>query len=247
MKQLLLLMVLCGAATVMSQAQPAAPDARRSTATHTEREKPPVKVQESPGAPLRVAKWETKWATPEQNGLEVYSTVENSGTKPIRAYAVRILSTEEPSSNGCFINNIQKPGKILQPKQSVGFTTFRGVRANTVIEIGVDFVEFTDGSVWGEDTCQTAESLDGSRAGGRAAKKYLKQALAEHGPEAFISKLKDGDFEMEPLHQRSKLWKENFRAGTEAVQREILTAYEDGGYPEIEPALNKPFDAADNH
>lgn len=66
------------------------------------REKPAARVQELAGAPLSLSV-KTKWATPAQEMLEVYFTVTNVGSRPVRAYAVRVARGVETHEGGLFL------------------------------------------------------------------------------------------------------------------------------------------------
>jgi hypothetical protein len=112
--------------------------------------------------------------------LEVYFTVTNVGSRPVRAYTVRVVyGVETQEGGGCYLNDIEKRGKILQPGQSAGRSTWRPAQPDNpqpAVELALDFVEFTDGGTWGTDTCQSAERLKGLRAGARGQGALQKEA-----------------------------------------------------------------------
>lgn len=213
------------------------------------REKPATRVQELAGAPLRLSV-ETKWAAPDREMLEVYFTVTNVGSSPVRAYAVRVArGVETHEGGGCFFNNIEKAAKVLQPNQSVGRSTWRPVPAADAeipVELTVDFVEFADGTVWGADSCQGAERLGGLRAGARAAKAHFKKKLNEKGVVALVKKLYDDDPALAPPEGHSDAWNAGFRGAVNSFRERIRQANVEGGGPEVEAALQRPFDASDN-
>jgi hypothetical protein len=179
-----LLLALAISLATAAAARPQSPDqnTQQLPSDNGSREKPAVKVQEMPDAPLRLSV-ETKWATPDQQMLEVYFKVTNVGSRPVRAYAVRVNhGAEAQEDGGCSLNDTEKAGKILQPNQSAGRSTWRPVPLSdtqTSIDLTLDFVEFSDGSTWGVDSCQSAERLGGLRAGARAAKLRFKKKLDE--------------------------------------------------------------------
>src|SRR5215207_8975559 len=114
MRRLILATALCALTAAVAEPQSsdrAAQPARGGTA----RERPVVNVQRVPDAPLSLTV-ETKWATPDQQMLEVYVSVQNVGRKSIRAYAVRVgdgIGAQE--GRGCYLDNAAKSGKILLP------------------------------------------------------------------------------------------------------------------------------------
>lgn len=238
---------LIAAATARSQSadqgqQAAAPD-------RAAREKPAARVQEVADAPLSLSV-RTKWATPDQEMLEVYFTVTNVGSRPVRSYAVRVArGVEAQEGGGCFFNNIERAAKILQPNQSLGRSTWRPVPASdaeTPVELTLDFVEFADGTVWGADSCQAAERFGGMRAGARAAKLLFKRKLDEKGIDALVNRLYADDPALASPEGHSDAWKAGFRGAVNSLRERIRQANVEGGRPEVEDALRKPFDASEN-
>lgn len=238
---------LLAAAAAQSQSadqsmQAAAPD-------RAAREKPAAKVQEFADAPLSLSV-KTKWATPDQEMLEVYFTVTNVGSRPVRAYAVRVArGVEAQEGGGCFFNSIDRAAKILQPNQSLGRSTWRPVPASdaeTPVELTLDFVEFADGTVWGADGCQAAERLGGLRAGARAAKAHFKKRLAEKGLDALVQRLYADDPALGTPEGHSDAWKAGFRGAINTYRERIRQANVEGGLPEVEATLQRPFDTTDN-
>lgn len=217
--------------------------------TQAVRERPAAQVQEASGAPLLLSV-QTKWATGDQQMLEVYFTAKNTGSRPVRAYAVRVShGVEGQEGGGCFLNNIEKAGKILQPNQSVGRSTWRPVPESdpqTPIDLTLDFVEFADGTVWGSDSCQSAERLAGLREGARAARLRFKRKLDDKGIDTFVSQLYANDPDLAPPEGHSDVWKAGFRGAINSLREKVRKANEDGGLPEVEAALKRPFDASEN-
>ena len=181
--------------------------------------------------------------------FDLYIEVTNIGDNPIRAYATYNADTREgQGSRRCFLHNVSSLGKVLQPGQKDGRSVWRratdpGSQPN--VELAIDFVEFTDGSVWGMDTCESAQRLDGLRAGARAAKGQLKKILHEEGPEKVAAELKSRSKRMDPPEGRSNVWMEGFRAGVSDFRGRVVRAFEEGGLPDITSALARPFDAAE--
>lgn len=249
MRRFLTAVALCVFSATTVYPQVSDPGAKSNTSDKAARERPAVNVQEVPDGPLHISA-ETKWATPDQQMLEVYFTVKNVGQKPIRAYTVRVIQgLEALEGGGCFLNNAGKPGKILQPNQSAGRSTWRPVPSSDplpAVDLALDFVEFTDGSVWGGDACQSAERLSGLRAGARVAKVKFKRELDEKGVDALLGRLYTDDPELAPPEGHSDAWKAGFRGAINSLRERIRRAKEEGGEPEIHDTLNRPFDASEN-
>ena len=139
-------------------------------------EPPAVSVEEQQGSPLRILSVKTKWATPARTGIELYITVENVGGKAVSAYVTRDAAASDPgdgASRGrmCLLISAASPGKALRPGRSEGRSTWTGYDPAARLRRVVDFVEFTDGTTWGEDVCGAAAGLAASRAGMREARR----------------------------------------------------------------------------
>jgi hypothetical protein len=236
-------------ASAAARSQSVAQNMPGAAPDHGAREKPAARVQDLADAPLSLSV-KTKWATPDHEMLEVYFTVTNVGSRPVRAYAVRVTrGAETHEGGGCYVNNIDRAGKILQPNQSAGRSTWRPVAASdaeTPVELTLDFVEFADGTVWGADSCQAAERLGGMRAGARAAKLLFKRKLDEKGIDTLVKRLYADDPALAPPEGHSDPWTAGFRGAVNSYRERIRQANVEGGLPEVQAALQRPFDAADN-
>ena len=205
---------------------------------------PQVSVQSQPDAPVQLNLIQLRWAIPTREMLDIYIEVKNVGTRAIRAYATR---AGESAHGGCFIYNVIAPGKVIQPEQSDGRSRFVGVSRTSppkIIYEAVDFVEFTDGTTWGDDRCEAAELLAGARAGGNAAIEMLRRILKQEGPKAVLQKIKNYTLELEPPAGHSDRWKSAFHGAIRNVIDRVKRAYDSEELPEIETILNKPYDAA---
>lgn len=249
MRRLLLAAALCVLAVTAAHTQAQEQGTKSPASGNVERARPAVSVQEVLYAPLQMS-GVTKWATADQKMLEVYFTVTNVGGRPVRAYTVRVIyGYETQEGGGCYLNNIDKAGKLLQPNKSVGTSTWRPAQPSDpqpVVELSLDYVEFTDGGVWGSDICQSAERLSGLRAGARKAKAHFKKKLAEKGIDAFLSMLYADDPTLAPPEGHSDAWKTGFRGAINSLRERIRQANVEGGLPEVEDALQRPFDTTDN-
>jgi hypothetical protein len=205
-------------------------------------ESPRVEIISQPDSPLRIVSVQTKWAVPDRSGIELYVVVENINVKTVSAYATRDDGAAEGLS-GCWVLNAKSPGKALRPGQSEGRSTWRGYNPSTVLRRLVDFVEFTDGTTWGADACQSAESLASRRAGAREARRLLLEIFAAGGADAVIRMLKVGLPEVEPPPNHSLKWKQSFLSGFNGYADRIKQADQEWGYTEIEYALRRPIDA----
>lgn len=213
-----------------------------------ERQKPAVNVQQRTGTPLRIS-LKTKWATSDEQMLEIYAVVENVSDLEIGAYALRSSAADSTQNSGaCLLHNIQSPGKILRPGNSDGKSMWRRIaldRPSSDIELSLDFVEFANGSTWGVDVCQSAERLSGLRAGALAAKDKLAKMLDQNNGKALINMLKFDAPILEAPEDHSPVWVEGFQGGVRTLFERVRKANDEGGPPEAERVLRLPFDASE--
>jgi hypothetical protein len=202
---------------------------------------PQVEILSQPDSPLRVVSVQTKWAVPDRSGIELYVVVENVNLKTVSAYATRDDGPE--GSNSCFVLSAKSPGKALSPGQSEGRSTWRGYNPSSPLRRLVDFVEFTDGTTWGADACQSAESLTSRRAGAREARKLLLEIFTAGGADAVIRTLRSSLAQVEPPPNHSLRWKQGFLSGFSSYGERIRQADQEWGSTEIEYALRRPIDA----
>ncbi|HWN11641.1 MAG TPA: hypothetical protein VNO50_20610 [Pyrinomonadaceae bacterium] len=217
--------------------------------TTTEREKPVVNVQEQPGSPLRIASVETKWATPAKQGLQIHIVVENAGEAEIRAYAWRtVIFDGSQNVDACLLHNVKSRGKLLGPGDSDGKTTWRSIAqsSSSSIDLSLDFVEFANGTSWGLDVCQSAETLRGARAGAVAARERLARMLEQNGGRALINLLKLNPPILDAPDGHSPVWVKSFYSGVRSLFDRVKSAHHEGGLPEVERVLRLPIDASEN-
>lgn len=240
-------------------------------------EPPAVSVEERQGSPLRILSVQTKWATPARTGIELYITVENVSGKAVSAYTTRDAALGDPGEGtrrgrSCLLIRAASPGKALRPGRTEGRSTWTGYDPAARLRRVVDFVEFTDGTTWGEDVCGMAEVMAASRAGAREARRRLREVFASGGADAVIEILKPGRFQAEPPEdsaeerrrvqsfrpargdrgnverpdERTLAWRQGYRSGFESYADRIRRAEFEWGYTEIEHALGRPVDALED-
>lgn len=125
-------------------------------------------------------------------------------------------------------------------------STWRGypLDSRKPILLFIDFIEFTDGSTWGADGCQSAQYLAGARSGARVLAERLENVFANGGAKAVVNSVKEVAGEIEVPVAESNVWQSGFSAGVKSMIDRLRQAVSEGGLPEIEPALKRPYDAA---
>lgn len=205
-----------------------------------------VLVKSQPDSPLLVSLSKTQ-NLPEP---ELDLLVQNKGDKVIRAYTIaHEVVSKHSKAEGINFRNLRAVENLFLPNQSVteiveGFTQPNSEPIES-INVYIDFVEFDDGTTWGQDKFQSAELLAGQRAGAHAALDYLNKSQKEGGVMALtrIGKLNSIPIAAPPNH--SAQWLEGFRSGASIIQERFRSALNTGNLNEAEAVLHKPFDTSD--
>ncbi len=207
---------------------------------------PKMEVDSQADSSLQITA-KTKWVNVSPPGIEVILKVKNiSSDKAVRAYATRQAFTLDESPRGCFLLHAVKPGKVLQPGQSEVRSTWRGypLDSRKPILLFIDFIEFTNGSTWGADGCESAQYLAGARSGAGKLVERLEKVFVDGGSKAVVNSLKEVAGEIEMPVAESRTWQAGFRVGVESMIERLRQAVSDDGLPGIEPALKRPYDAS---
>jgi hypothetical protein len=223
---------------------------------------PKFKILEQPDAPLRIVSAETRWALPRNvTFFEIFIVVENVSQLSVRAYTT-CRDGGEPGKPLCFPMSLM-PGQLMLPGKRDGRSSWQNLPdSEKPPTIWIDFVEMSDGSQWGADSTQSAEQLDGERAGARAQREQLLNVLRNEGPEAVIKVIQD-HFEQEANQSRSRekhdapkmlvtippghsgQWEESFRQGARTILVRVIRAHSEFGPSAIEAVMRNPYDASE--
>jgi hypothetical protein len=254
-----ILTLLCAFFVVIGQESPKSP---ASSPTPVPQQ---LRILSQPDAPLRIASADVTWATPSDRlAVQVYPLVENVSGQSIRAYSTR-RDSDSPNGQKVCLSDRFLPGKILRPGQKTGRSTWQNdYKLHLAPAIWIDYVELSDGTVWGKDECELADYLDGARTGARSEREILLKILQDEGPDAVVSfihqnldskeayeakrrgeKLK---IPPEPPSGHSKRWEDAFATGALGIASRVLDAIRDWGITksEIEIALRRPYDASES-
>jgi hypothetical protein len=177
-------------------------------------------------------------------------SITNTDDKPIRAFAIResvstrggapIISTSLTHSPA--VKLFLKPHESRQAEGGLG--SIYQVPPDKV-EIALDFVEFADGTRWGDDTGKSGEMLDGFRAGGKAAIKRYREILASEGAIA-LERVLEGQNSIQPESQsKSVKWIDGFNSGVSTVKSRLAETKVKGGQDGVKRELEKPFDSTE--
>lgn len=208
-----------------------------------------VIIYAQPDSPLRLSNPVPKQEIITDNNGQDYKMMsvefvnENVSGKSIRAYAIRVFEGDFDKDVGMTdFGYATRDSALLKPYQTrigeIGESSF-SEKAES-IKIAVDFVEFTDGSVWGADITKSAQILAGLRAGAEASLEFLKNINKQNGFEAVIKSL--DEIKVAPPENQCSQWNRGFRSGTSVIKFRIKKIYETQGKQTAEAELQKPFD-----
>jgi hypothetical protein len=219
-------------AVARTQAQSAAP--------------PPVTVESQPDAPLHITAANVEWT--QRQMLRLTVSLQNVSLVPVRVYAVRYepISTGTGVGGGCARANTGTPGTAIPHGESINveFGNFGYGGPVTEIRVAVDFVESSDGSVWGPDRFESAQQLAGERAGGRRTLTYLRAVLDEQGASALPNALKAARSNLTAPEQNTAAWRQGYEGSVAVICARVRHALETGGLSDVEAALQGPYDAS---
>lgn len=196
-----------------------------------------VTVRSQPGAPLRISAVADNSDDPE--APLVSFLVENVTGKPIQAYWISYDTVAHGGDVTLGVGvNAGTSEQVLPPgrRREAGVLNRGGQR----LKLWVDFVEFTDGTTWGEDASRYAESLAGQRAGARAESERLLKLLETGGLLAVMDAA--GKSVTHAAGAAPSRAEQNFLFGVRGVRLRVHRAHQSGGLPAVESALRQPYD-----
>lgn len=207
-----------------------------------------VVAAKQPGSPLLIQVTNVDSSNPLQPRYQY--TVTNVGDKPVRAYAIKestSLDAGGPTIHTYF-TNFPSTTQFLTP-YGVGYE--EGGFGNSYptppikVELSVDFIELADGTRWGDDAAKSGDTLDGMRAGGRAALKRYREILASQGEVGLERALSDENSVPREAKPKSDEWARGFDMGVGFISGRIKRAKEKGGKDGVKRELDKPYDSSE--
>jgi hypothetical protein len=202
---------------------------------------PTVYVLPQPGVPLLISSAVINLANPSVPQIDCIVT--NVSDKPIQSYAVLRNVSGDKRSYNLTLNHILSLDSVFQPFQTRPESLIIDSEPIKSITLSIDFVEFIDGSTWGDDTCRSAERLAGQRAGARAAKDHLIKKVGN--PSALLNAVAAGEADVDLPPGHSPSWEEGFHTGTGVMRERLRDAKSKGGLAEVERELKQPYDASE--
>lgn len=218
---------------------------RASTQTET----PHISVEQQQGAPILISSTYVDSSNPLKPKFGYVMT--NVSDKTIRAYAIRHeinYGIEQAKQSSAVLSHLISESLLLQPNQSSSINEggdFRYPQSVNEIKLSVDFVEFTDGITWGNDSFKSSERLAGQRAGGKAAIKKFREKLNSGGLDVLTNAITQSDIVLPDTSNVSHEWREGFQTGVGIVRNRLKEAKNKGSLAAVKQELEKPFDATE--
>jgi hypothetical protein len=211
---------------------------------------PPLRVvvARQPDSPLRVLS--TYVDTTDPLRPRYGYSVTNISDKPIRAYAIQESVSLGPGPSVITTSSSYFPAvklylKSYETNQVEGGLGGIYQTPPVEVELTVDFVEFSDGTRWGDDQGKSGERLDGTRAGGKAAIKKFYEILDREGVDGLAQAIENPNLIEPENHPRPDDWALGFQTGVNMVKNRLRAAKTKGGKDEVKRELDKPFDSTE--
>jgi len=177
--------------------------------------------------------------------------IQNQSLKAIRAYALTSETASDKNQNGSTdFQNLTQQSSIWQPT-SIKVNEVSDTRDEPIVSVRltIDFVEFTDGSIWGPDTHHSSDILIGQREGARIERERIRQLLRSKGTKALVDDIQGPDFSIAETpagKNHSEYWLEGFRSGVSSIRRRLKQLYPSSDVKQVELELSKPFDTSED-
>jgi hypothetical protein len=188
---------------------------------------PKLTIESQPDSPVHLSVFQI--APSELNGSSVITLmVKNETANSVRAFAVAL--SEGKSKTGVLLFNSHNDQQMLRANEIKPITlrkTDEEILAG--VTFSIDYVEFEDGSKWGADTFDSANSLAGERDGLRQAVAALADRLRTQGVTSLSRDLEPTITAISMPRTHSANWEQGFQRGVSIVRTRLKRALEKGG------------------
>ena len=176
--------------------------------------------------------------------------VENVSERNITAIAIQYEDiTENGPRSGLVYGDLYYPHVIMKPGQwqSMIFSHPKLTEPVKQISFSIDFVEFDDGTTWGESNLKYTDWLAGRRAGMAAERESLLKLFTVGGLQTVLREFEKTTYEPVVPAGHSPEWSEKFRMGAIMWRAMARQAHKVGGDSGLIMALQKPFTDSINY
>ena len=161
--------------------------------------------------------------------------LENQSDKTVESYAIRYWSSDplHPGASLPWQRRIE-PDKPIEESVTAD--------SNTELSVTIDFVLFTDGSIWCSEEEQSTVKRHGIEAGRQAAARYLLQILESNGADAVMETLPNinkriSDPDLRAHREEYGIF--GFISGVNSLRVQLQDAYNEGGAAKVEAVLRR--------
>lgn len=205
-----------------------------------------VVIQPQPNAPLAITRASVDSTDPFTPSIAI--TLTNAGNELIRAFTLRCETHfGESRMISWSLNNIRSIENCFRPQDTriitINDTNYSRPPESAVLSI--DFVEFLDGSRWGEDTYRSGERLDGWRAGAHAEVESILNKIETRGLNVAIKSIESNGSDTALPSGASLEYLDGFRLGVDAVRARALHSERKNNDKGLVNELRRPIDLSD--
>lgn len=199
------------------------------------KDQPPVKVEltTQSDSPLRITVINVD--NSETSSQTVNFTIQNISNKLIKGYVIL--------GSGKIVTHFF-PVKSFQPRafnRDELSLERENIKTDEPFLLSIDYVEFDDGSSWGEDKQRQSDNIAGGRAGVKAATEQLKKIINQREITTltafFEIQLADVDVPL-PESVQSEKWQSGFRNGYKSIVG-FLKGQREKGVEELSKKLDE--------
>lgn len=225
----------------------AQPQVNQTPASGVTEKKPLVIIKDQPDSPFIISSVIVD-DIPDPRMPTIDFIAKNVSGKRVMVYSIKHEAAwgGQVGISGTVTVILSEPKRALRPGKAPRMEIF-GTRYPQVPEsftLSVDFVEFVDGTRWGEDTDNNGERLDGIRAGANAQREALMKILKTKGPEELMRLLDSTEPQADQSSSRSAKWLDGFRHGMGVVRARVRRKSQNPG--ELEKELRQQVNPREN-
>lgn len=207
------------------------------------KKKPLLIVKDQPDSPLTIIEPILDEFS-DSRMPRVYFNVINISGKRILAYAIKheaALGSRGGFSGSIAVINPDREHALAPGKAPQGeISGIQYPQPPESLTLSVDFVEFVDGTRWGDDTLKNGDRLDGIWAGAEAEREALLKVLTTNGTEEVMRSLDSIEPKADQPLSRSDQWLEGFRHGVGWMRGRVRNKRQN--HSEIEKELRRPVE-----
>lgn len=218
----------------------------RKDGDHLRQKRLKLLLQSVPNAPLAITL--TSVDSSDPNTPSISMTLINTTNSVIRAFTVRCdTHFGESKLSTWSLNNIHSLESCVRPQGTKTVTMHNANYSQPpqYAVLSVDFVEFLDGSRWGDDTYRSGERLDGWRAGARAEAESILKEIRVNGLDMALNDVQFNRSDVLKPTEGTPEYLDGFRLGVDSMRARVLHSGGKNKVNQIVTELQKPIDLSD--